>query len=127
MIIDIQEAIEQVNYRNALRASSGLPLLRPGDAVCETIQRDRRFTEDALWVRFSDQVGNRIFDKALAKARLGRNNPIWTPRASLYNGNWNFFHEVQRRKERLFRRLYRGELADIEKNYAQLGWGLICT
>jgi hypothetical protein len=120
MITDIREVIDQVKCRNSLRASSGLPLLPLEAEMCATILHDRKLAEDDLWRRFSDRVGNRIFGKALAKARHERCDPSWTPRGSVFNGDPNFFFRVARRTERLFRRICRREIEVIEQNYALL-------
>jgi hypothetical protein len=123
MITDIMEAIDQVKRRNSLRASSGLPLLPVEAEARGAIFHDRKLAEDDLWRRFSDRVGNRIFDKALAKARKERCDPSWTPRGSWFNGDPNFFYGVARRTEKLFRRICRREIAAIEQNYARLNRG----
>ena len=120
MITDIQEAIANVAHRNALRASSGLPLLAFRQEVRKTIFYDRRLVEDDLWRQFAGKIGTRILDGELARERRKRNDPNWTPRASFLNGNPNFFYNVARRKEALFRRLCRDELTSIDQNYARL-------
>jgi hypothetical protein len=120
MITKIEEAIEQVERRNELRRVSGLPLLTAQQEVHDRIQQDRHHAEDVLWRKFSNQVGDRMFNKVLARERTRRNDPKWTPRGSVFNGNPNFFYEVARRKRALFERIYSGQLSGIERNYARL-------
>ena len=120
MITRIEEAIERVNRRNELRRASGLPLVHTEKEVRDLIRQDRHHTEDVLWRKFSNQVGDRMFNKVLARERTRRNDPKWTPRGSVFNGNPNFFYEVARRKRALFERIYSGQLSGIERNYARL-------
>jgi hypothetical protein len=116
----IDEAIEQINQRNALRRLSGLPPLHAEQEVRDLIRRDRNHTEDALWRQFSDRVGDRVLKKILARERRLRSEPNWTPRAPWFNGNPNVFYEAARRKRALFERICSRQLSAIERNYVRL-------
>jgi hypothetical protein len=120
MITRIEEAFEHVNQRNELRRVSALPLLHVEQEVRDLIRQDRHNTGDLLWRQFSDQVGDRVFSKILARERIRRGDPNWVPRGSFFNGNPNFYYEVARRKRALFERMCSQQLSVVEQNYSRL-------
>lgn len=120
MLTDIETVLKIVNERNALRAEAGLPVLPVTQTARQIIYEDRWRTEDQLRRDFNARFRDRIYNRMIERERRRRADPTWTPSGSVFNGQPNFFYEWRERSDALLRRIFRGRIVEIKRNYTKL-------
>jgi hypothetical protein len=102
-MFNIQEATDEIEQRNRIRAEAALPLL----SVPTELRKAYEFQRQSEFEEFmqTSSLRKRVEDKLLAVARRRMNNPSWSPTGVLSGGRWAFYTVTRKVMHRIWVRL----------------------